>query len=69
MDLLGIYPSQCRVRASLPKSIDMREPYAFAEWKRALVELNNSVEAELTATTKWPTDFGYDKVAKPAIDT
>jgi len=63
----GIYPSQCRVRASLPTCIDMREPCAQAEWKRALSNLNYPVEPESTDTTKWPPDFGHGKVAKAAI--
>jgi hypothetical protein len=36
----GIYPSQCRVRESLPKWIDMREPAALEEWKQTLAKLN-----------------------------
>ena len=36
----GIYPSQCRVRESLPKCVDMREPVAQQEWKETLAKLN-----------------------------
>jgi hypothetical protein len=36
----GIYPSQCRVRQSLPKWVDMREPAAQDEWKQTLAKLN-----------------------------
>jgi hypothetical protein len=36
----GIYPSQWRVRESLPKWVDMREPAAQDEWKRTLASLN-----------------------------
>jgi hypothetical protein len=35
----GEYPSQHRVRAALPKFIDMRDPVAYHEWKQTLVEL------------------------------
>ncbi len=35
----GDYPSQCRVRQLLPKSIDMRDPTALQEWKQTLGEL------------------------------
>ncbi len=37
----GIYPSQWRVRESLPKWVNMREPAAQDEWKQALAKLNN----------------------------
>jgi hypothetical protein len=33
------YPSQWRVRQALPSFVDMREPAAYDEWKRMLVEL------------------------------
>jgi transcriptional regulator with XRE-family HTH domain len=35
----GNYPSQWRVRQALPSFVDMREPAAYDEWKRMLVEL------------------------------
>jgi hypothetical protein len=38
----GIYPSQSRVRQSLPKWVDMREPAAQDEWKQTLAKLNYS---------------------------
>jgi len=38
----GIYPSQCRVRESLPKCVDMREPVAQQEWKQTLAKLNHT---------------------------
>ncbi len=40
----GIYPSQCRVRKSLPKFVDMREPVAQEEWKQTLAKLNLTLE-------------------------
>jgi DNA-binding transcriptional regulator YhcF (GntR family) len=36
---VGLYPSQARVRDSLPRWIDMREPVAYQHWKRTLAEL------------------------------
>jgi hypothetical protein len=36
----GIYPSQWRVRESLPRWVDMREPAAQDEWKQTLAKLN-----------------------------
>jgi DNA-binding transcriptional regulator YhcF (GntR family) len=39
----GIYPSQSRVRESLPKFVDMREPVAHEEWKHALTTLNYTI--------------------------
>jgi len=35
----GEYPSQWRVRQALPSFADMREPAAYDEWKRTLIEL------------------------------
>jgi len=46
----GEYPSQCRVRQLLPKSIDMRDPTALQEWKQTLAEL----------------ELGHDAGARPA---
>ena len=39
----GLYPSQARVRESLPKFIDMREPVAYDEWKQTLAKLNYAI--------------------------
>ena len=38
----GIYPSQTRVRDSLPKWLDMREPVVYQHWKKTLAELKLS---------------------------
>jgi hypothetical protein len=36
----GEYPSQWKVRQALPSFADMREPAAYDEWKRTLIELS-----------------------------
>jgi hypothetical protein len=38
----GEYPSQSRVRESLPKFVDMREPAAYDAWRQTLTELQLS---------------------------
>ena len=35
----GEYPSQCRVRQTVPSFVDMREPAAYETWKQTLAEL------------------------------
>ena len=39
----GDYPSQWRVRESLPKFVDMREPAAYDAWRQTLTELQLSM--------------------------
>jgi len=44
---MGIYPSMRTVRKRLPPFINMREPLAYAAWKRALEELGLACEERI----------------------
>lgn len=41
---VGLYPSQARVRDSLPSWLDIRGPVVYQQWKKTLAELKNSVD-------------------------
>ena len=44
---MGIYPSMRTVRQRLPTFINMRDPLAYAAWKRALEELGLACEEQI----------------------